>query len=36
MKRKRNGLRIVLRERFVGEESELKRQRQPFCTSRII
>jgi len=36
MKRKRNGLRIRLREKPLGQESELKRQRQGFNRSRTI
>jgi len=36
MKRKRNGLRILLKERPLGQESELKTQRQRFNKSRMI
>jgi len=36
MKRKRNGLWIVLREKPLEQESEFKRQRQWFNTSRTI
>jgi hypothetical protein len=36
MKRKRNGLRIMLRERPLGQESEVKTQRQRFSKSRTI
>jgi hypothetical protein len=36
MKGKRNGLRILLRERPLGQESELKTQRQWFNKSRTI
>jgi len=36
MKRKRNGLRIIRRERPLGQESELKTQRPRFNKSRMI
>jgi len=36
MKRKSNGLRIMLREKPLGQESELKAQRQRFSKSRKI
>jgi hypothetical protein len=36
MKRKRNGLKITLREQPLGQERELKRQRQQFSKSRTI
>jgi len=36
MKRKRNGLRILLKERQLGQESEMKTQRQRFNKSRTI
>jgi len=36
MKRKRNGLRIMLREKPLGQESEFKMQRQRFNKSRTI
>jgi len=36
MKSKRNGLRILVKERQLGQESELKRQRQRFNKCRTI
>jgi len=36
MKRKRKGLRIMLREKPLGQESELKTQRQRFSQGRKI
>jgi len=36
MKRKRNGLRIMLRDKPLGQESELKTQRQRFSNCRKI
>jgi len=36
MQRKRNGLRIMLSERPLGQGSELKTQRQRFNKSRKI
>jgi len=36
MKRKKNELRIMLREKPLGQESELKTQRQRFNKSRTI
>jgi len=36
MKRKRNGLRMMLREKLLVHESELKKQRQRFSKSRMI
>jgi len=36
MKKKRNGLRITLRERPLGQGSELKTQRQGFNKSGTI
>jgi len=36
IKTKRNGLRIMLREKPLGQESELKTQRQRFDKSRMI
>jgi len=36
MKRKRNGMRIMLRENPQGQEIELKTQRQRFMKSRKI
>jgi hypothetical protein len=36
MKRKRNGLRIMLRERPLGQESEKMTQRQQFSKTRTI
>jgi len=36
MKRKRSGLRIILREIPLGQETELKTQRQRFNKSRTI
>jgi len=34
MKRKKNGLRVMLREKPLGQESKLKTQRQLFSRSR--
>jgi len=36
MKTKRNGSRIMLRESSLGQESELKTQRQQFSKSMMI
>jgi hypothetical protein len=36
MKRMRNGLRIVLGEKLLGQESELKTQRLQFSKRRMI
>jgi len=36
MKKERNGLRIMLREQPLGQESELKMQRQQFSKNRMI
>jgi hypothetical protein len=36
MKKKKNGLRIILRDRLLGQESELKMQRQRFSKSERI
>jgi len=36
MKRRSNGLRILLKERLLGQGSELKTQRQRFKLSRTI
>jgi hypothetical protein len=36
MKRMRNGLRIVLGEKLLGQESELKTQRLRFSKRRMI
>jgi len=36
MKRKRNGLRIMLRDRLLGQESQSQMQRQLFSKSRMI